>query len=84
MQFKISEENFIINSKHSFAKEGISMHSNKLSHVTLPKQSIKILALLCLKPVSHKTRLGTRFAYGILGYTRDDWYEYRAPTVPGD
>ena len=29
-----------------------------------------------LKPVSHRTRLGTRFKYGILGYTRIDWYEY--------
>jgi hypothetical protein len=31
---------------------------------------------ICLKPVSHKTRLGTRFPYGISGYTRVDWYEY--------
>jgi hypothetical protein len=38
----------------------------------------------CVKPVSHRTRLGTRFQYGILGYTRVDWYEYWAPTVPGD
>ena len=29
-----------------------------------------------LKPVSHRTRLGTRLQYGILGYTRFDWYEY--------
>ena len=36
------------------------------------------------KPVSHRTRFGTRFQYGILGYTRVDWYEYWAPTVPGD
>lgn len=36
------------------------------------------------KPVSHRTRLGTRFQYGILGYTRVDWYEYWAPTVPRD
>ena len=33
-----------------------------------------------VKPVSHRTRLGTRFQYGILV----DWYEYSAPTVPGD
>ena len=37
-----------------------------------------------LKPVSHRTRLGTPFQYGILGDTRVDWYEYLAPTVPGD
>ena len=37
-----------------------------------------------LKPVSHRTRLGTRFQYGILGHTRVDWYKYWAPTVPGD
>ena len=37
-----------------------------------------------VKAVSHRTRLGTRFQYGILGYTRVDWYEYWAPTVPGD
>jgi hypothetical protein len=36
--------------------------------------------LLHVKPVSHRTRLGTRFQY----YTRVDWYEYWAPTVPGD
>ena len=29
-----------------------------------------------IKPVSHRTRLGTRFHYGILCYTRVDWYEY--------
>ena len=34
--------------------------------------------------VSHRTRLGTRFQYGLLGYTRIDWYEYYAPTVPED
>ena len=39
---------------------------------------------LSFKPVSHRTRLGTRFQYGILGYTRVDWYEYWAPTVTGD
>jgi hypothetical protein len=37
-----------------------------------------------LKPVSYRTRLSTRFQYGILGYTRVDWYEYWAPTMPGD
>ena len=37
-----------------------------------------------VKHVWHKTRLGTRFQYGILGYRRVDWYEYWAPTVPGD
>jgi hypothetical protein len=30
------------------------------------------------------TGLVTPFPYGILGYTRIDWYEYLAPTVPGD
>ena len=39
---------------------------------------------LRFKPVSHRTRLGTQFQYGILGYTRVDWNEYLAPTVPGD
>ena len=29
-----------------------------------------------LKPVSHRTWLGTRFQYGIFGYTQVDWYEY--------
>ena len=37
-----------------------------------------------VKPVWHRTRLGTRFQYGILGYTRVDWYEYSTPTVPED
>ena len=37
---------------------------------------------LSIKAVSHRTRLGTRFQYGLLGYTRIDWYEYCAPTVP--
>ena len=32
--------------------------------------------VITLKPVSHRTRLGTRFQYGILGYTWVDWYEY--------
>ena len=36
-----------------------------------------------LKPVWHRTRLGTRYQCGILGYTRANWYEYWAPTVPG-
>ena len=40
--------------------------------------------LIQVKPVWHRTRLGTRFQYGILGYTRVGWYEYLAPTVPGD
>ena len=31
---------------------------------------------LYLKGVSHRTRLGTRFQYGILGYTWVDWHEY--------
>ena len=29
--------------------------------------------LKLLKPVSHRTRLGTWFQYGVLGYTRSDW-----------
>ena len=36
---------------------------------------------ICLKSISHKTRLGTRFPYGILGYTRVNWYEFLASTV---
>ena len=43
-----------------------------------------VLCQTGFKPVSHRTRLGIRFQYGILGYTRVDWYEYLAPTVPGD
>jgi len=35
-----------------------------------------------LNPISHKTRLGTPFLYDIIGYTRVNWYEYWAPTVP--
>ena len=31
---------------------------------------------ISIKPVSYRTRLGTRFQYGILGYTRVDWYRY--------
>ena len=37
-----------------------------------------------VKPVSHRTRLGTRFQYGILSYTRVDWHEYLAPSVLRD
>ena len=29
-----------------------------------------------VKAVSHRTRLDTRFQYGLLGYTRIEWYEY--------
>ena len=36
------------------------------------------------KPVLHRTRMGTRFQYGILGYIQVYWYEYWAPNVPGD
>ena len=39
---------------------------------------------LLFKTVSHRTRLGTRCQYGIIGYTQVDWYEYWAHTVPGD
>ena len=34
------------------------------------------LKMMSFKAVSHRTQLGTRFQYGILGYTRVDWYEY--------
>ena len=39
---------------------------------------------MCFKPISQRTRLGTLFQYGLLGYTRVDWYEYLAPNVPVD
>ena len=48
------------------------------------ESSDQIVIRLSCKPVSHRTRLGTRFQYGVLGYTRVDWYEYWVPTMPGD
>ena len=51
----------------------------------LPKIQEIVLQFGCwlwLKPTSNKTRLGTRFPYGILGNTRVNWYEYWVPTVP--
>jgi len=41
-----------------------------------------VMTIAAFKPISHKTRLDTRFLYGILGYTRVYWYEYWAPTIP--
>jgi len=35
-----------------------------------------------LVSLSRKTRLGTRFPYGIVGYTWVKWYEYWTPIVP--
>ena len=50
----------------------------------IPKLFVISHRPLWFNPVSHRTRLGTRFQYGKLGYTRVDWYEYWVPTVPGD
>ena len=53
------------------------------THSTNVDKDLEHTLDLKLKPVSHRTRLGTRFQYGILGYTPVDWYEYLTPTCLG-